>query len=49
MFYAQHARLNFYTASSLKQQSTGRNVDQLGHIILSQDNPVCFYSLMLHA
>jgi len=32
---AQHARLNFYTANSLKQQSTGRNVDQLGHIILS--------------
>ena len=30
----QHANLDFYSASSLKQQSTGRHVAPLGHIIL---------------
>jgi hypothetical protein len=30
----QHALLNFYRASSLKQQSEGRHVSSLGHIIL---------------
>jgi hypothetical protein len=30
----QHAELDFYSASSLKQQSTGRRVAPLGHIIL---------------
>ena len=30
----QHAELDFYSASSLKQQSAGRNVTPFGHIIL---------------
>jgi hypothetical protein len=30
----QHAELDFYSASSLKQQSAGRHVASLGHIIL---------------
>ena len=30
----QHAELDFYSASSLKQQSAGRHVALLGHIIL---------------
>ena len=30
----QHAELDFYSASSLKQQSAGRHVTPLGHIIL---------------
>jgi hypothetical protein len=30
----QHAELDFYSASSLKQQSAGRYVAPLGHIIL---------------
>jgi hypothetical protein len=31
----QHAYLNFYSASELKQQSTDRHVAPLGHISLS--------------
>jgi hypothetical protein len=34
----QHAELDFYSASSLKQQSAGRHVAPLGHIIL-----LCFF------
>jgi len=30
----QHAELDFYSASSLKQQSADRHVTPLGHIIL---------------
>ena len=30
----QHAELDFYSASSLKQQSAGKHVAPLGHIIL---------------
>jgi hypothetical protein len=30
----QHAELDFFSASSLKQQSAGRNVTPFGHIIL---------------
>ena len=30
----QHAELDFYSDSSLKQQSAGRHVAPLGHIIL---------------
>jgi len=30
----QHAKLNFYSTSSLKQQSATRHVASLGHIIL---------------
>jgi hypothetical protein len=30
----QHAELDFYSASSLKQQSSNRHVAILGHIIL---------------
>ena len=36
----QHVKLNLYSASSLKQQSTGRHVTQLQHIILIPRQPV---------
>ena len=45
----QHASLDFYSASSLEQQSTDIHVAPLGHIILIQSQPLCFFSLMLHA
>jgi hypothetical protein len=35
----QHAELDFYGASSLKQQSSGRHVAPLGHIILIPSQP----------
>jgi hypothetical protein len=40
----QHAELNFYNASSLKQLSAGRHVAPLGHIILIPSQPV-FYEV----
>jgi hypothetical protein len=36
----QHAELDFYIASSLKQQSAGRHVAPLGHIILIPSQPI---------
>ena len=36
----QHADLDFYSASSLKQQSEGRHVAPLGHVILIPNQPV---------
>jgi hypothetical protein len=36
----QHAELDFYSTSSMKQQSAGRHVAPLGHIILIQSQPV---------
>ena len=36
----QHAELDFYSASSLKQQSAGKHVVPLGHIILIPSRPV---------
>ena len=46
----QHAELDFCSASSLKQQSTGRHVAPLWHIILISTQPVCvLFSLMLRA
>jgi hypothetical protein len=36
----QHAELDFYSASSLKQQSAGIHVAPLGHIILIPSQPV---------
>jgi len=36
----QHAELDFYSASSLKQQSAGRHIAPLGHIILVPSQPV---------
>ena len=36
----QHAELDFYSASSLKQQSAGRHVAPLAHIILNPSQPV---------
>jgi len=36
----QHAELDFYSASSLKQQSAGRHVDPLEHLILIPSQPV---------
>ena len=36
----QHTDLDFYSASSLKQQSTERHVAPLRHIILIPNQPV---------
>ena len=36
----QHAWLDFYSASSLKQQTADRQVATLGHIILILSQPV---------
>ena len=36
----QHAELDFYSASSLKQQSASRYVAPFGHIILIPSQPV---------
>ena len=36
----QHAELDFFSASSLKQQSAGRHVALLGQIILIPSQPV---------
>ena len=36
----QHAELDFYSASSLKQQSTDTHVVPLGHIIPIPSQPV---------
>ena len=36
----EHAELDFYSASALKQQSAGRYVAPLGHIILIPSQPV---------
>jgi len=36
----QHAELDFYSASSLKQQSADRHVAPLGHIVLITSQPV---------
>ena len=36
----QHTELDFYSASSLKQQSVDRYVAPLGHIILIPSQPV---------
>ena len=36
----QHAELDFYSACSLKQQSAGRHVAPLGHIIMIPSQPV---------
>ena len=44
----QHAELDFYSASSLKQQSAGRHVAPLGHIFLIPTS-LCSYFLMLRA
>ena len=44
----QHAELDFYGTSSLKKQSVGRHVAQLGHIILIPSQPV-FLNLLIAA
>ena len=36
----QNAELDFYSASSLKQQSAGKNVTPFGHIILIPSPPI---------
>jgi hypothetical protein len=36
----QHAELELYSASSLRQQSAGRNVTPFGHIILIPSQPI---------
>ena len=41
----QHAQLDFNSASSLKQQPTGRHVAPLWHIILISSQPVFALSL----
>ena len=35
-----HTELDFYSASALKQQSVGRRIAPLGHIILIPGQPV---------
>ena len=40
----QHAELDFYSASSLKQQSADKHVAPLWHIILIPSQPVCALS-----
>jgi hypothetical protein len=40
----QHAELDFYSASSLKQQSAGRNVTPFGHIISIPSQPIFAHS-----
>ena len=41
----QHAWLDFYSASSLKQHSEGRHVAPLGHIIMIVSQPAFDLSL----
>ena len=41
----QHAEMDCYSASSMKQQSAGRHVDPFGHIILISSQPVFALSL----
>ena len=46
----QHAEMDFYSASSLKQQYVGRHVAPLAHIIMIPSQPrLCSLSLMLCA
>jgi hypothetical protein len=46
----KHAELDFNSASLLKQQSAGRHVAPLGHIILiSEPTSLGSYSLMMRA
>jgi hypothetical protein len=40
----QYAEFDFYSASSLKQQSAGKHVAPLGHIILIPSQPVFAFS-----
>jgi hypothetical protein len=42
----QHAELDFYSVSSLKQQSSDRHVAPLGHIILIPNQPVFALELL---
>ena len=41
----QHVEMDFYSTSSLKQQSTGRRVASLRHLILFPSKPVSALSL----
>jgi len=45
----EYSQLNFYSATSLKQQSTCGHVAAHGHIILIPSQPLFNYSLMLQA
>jgi spore coat polysaccharide biosynthesis protein SpsF (cytidylyltransferase family) len=45
----QHAELDFYSASSLKQQSADRHVAPFTHYSDSEPTSLCSYSLMLLA
>ena len=46
----QHTYLDLYSSRALKQQSTGRHVASLGHIILILSQAVDYsYSFMLRA
>ena len=45
----KHSKLDFYIASSLKQQSVDRHVAPFGHIILNPKQSVLALSLMLCA
>jgi hypothetical protein len=43
----QHSELDFYSASSLKQQSADRHVASLGHIILISSQLALFFLLTI--
>jgi hypothetical protein len=43
----QHAELDFYIASSLKQQSADRHVAPLGHIILIPSQPAALIQVKM--
>ena len=45
----QHSLLDFYSASSLKQQSADRHVTPLGHIILILSQPFFALTVLLKA
>jgi hypothetical protein len=45
----QHDELDFYSASTLKQQSAGRHVAPPWRIIPIQNQLICFFSLTLCA
>jgi hypothetical protein len=42
------ADLDFFSGSSMKQQSTGKMCHSTLHIILTLSQPVCSYCLMLY-
>ena len=48
LFILEHTKLDFYSASSLKQQSIGNYVTPLWHIFLIPSQPVFVFSFKLY-